>query len=97
MKSMLVAAVCAAFVGLLTWQERAPAEPLSARDQFTTEAEARATCPGEAVVWINPKSNIYHADSSRNYGKTKQGAYMCEKESLAAGFRAAKSARRASI
>jgi hypothetical protein len=65
--------------------------------QFTTEAEAKANCPADAVVWINPKSRIYHAGGSRSYGTTKQGAYMCEQESLAAGFRAPRTARRASI
>ena len=65
--------------------------------QFTTEAEAKASCPSDAVVWINPKSRIYHAGGSRSYGTTRQGAYMCEQASLAAGFRAPKTAKRASI
>ena len=75
----------------------ASAAALPASGQFATAAEARASCPSDAVVWINPKSRIYHPDGSRNYGKTKQGAYMCEQQSLAAGFRAAKSPKRASI
>jgi hypothetical protein len=37
---------------------------------------------------------VYHGSGSRNYGKTRTGAYMCEQDSVAAGFRAAKIARR---
>jgi hypothetical protein len=51
-----------------------------AKDQYPTEAEAKTNCPTDAVVWVN---------------STKTGAYMCQKESTAAGFRAPKIARRA--
>jgi hypothetical protein len=44
---------------------------------------------------VNSTSKIYHSSGSRSYGKTKVGAYMCGKESVAAGFRAPKIARRA--
>ncbi len=74
---------------------RKPSGALAGREQFATEAAAKASCPTDAIVWINPRSKVYHAGSSRSYGKTKQGAYMCEKESVAAGFRAPKVARRA--
>jgi hypothetical protein len=30
------------------------------------------------VVWVNTKSNIYHFAGRRDYGNTKQGAYMCQ-------------------
>jgi hypothetical protein len=42
------------------------------------------------VVWLNTASKIFHFARSNDYGKTKAGAYMCEKDSLAAGNRAAK-------
>jgi hypothetical protein len=58
--------------------------------QFTTEAQAKAHCPSDTVVWANLDSRIYHFSGNRNYGNTKSGAYMCEKDSTAAGFRAAK-------
>ena len=63
------------------------------KDQYTTEAEAKTNCRADTVVWVNSTSRVYHASSSRSYGKTKTGAYMCEKESAAAGFRAAKTTR----
>ena len=67
----------------------APAE----KGQYASEAEAKATCPSDAVVWVNSTSKIYHPSGSRSYGKTRSGAYMCEKDSLTAGFRAPKPAR----
>lgn len=58
--------------------------------QYPTEAEARAHCPADTVVWVNLKSDVYHFSGSRNYGRTKEGAYMCEKEALSHGDRASK-------
>ena len=63
--------------------------------QYGTEAQAKASCSTDAVVWVNLRSKVYHVSSSRSYGQTKQGAYMCEKESVAAGFRAPKAVQRA--
>ena len=62
--------------------------------QFTTESEAKTHCPGDTVVWANTRSRIYHYASSRIYGHTKMGAYMCEKDTAAAGIRAAKREKR---
>jgi hypothetical protein len=74
----------------------APREPTTSlvSGQFTTEAEAKTHCPGDTVVWANTRSRIYHYASSRIYGHTKMGAYMCEKETAAAGIRAAKREKR---
>jgi hypothetical protein len=80
-------------------QPPAPAPPPSAPSphvgatgagQFTTDAQARARCPSDTVVWVNTKSNVYHFAGRRDYGNTKQGAYMCEADAKAAGDRAAK-------
>lgn len=56
--------------------------------EFQTEAEAKGRCPTDTVVWINTKTGIYHFAGTRSYGKTKQGAYMCEADAKAAGRRA---------
>jgi len=58
--------------------------------QFSTEAEAKASCFGDTVVWVNLVSKIYHYSGYRNYGNTKSGAYMCEKQTAAQGMRPAK-------
>ena len=58
--------------------------------QFSTEAAAKAHCPTDTVVWVNPRSKVYHFAGTRDYGHTKSGTYMCEKDTAGAGFRAAK-------
>jgi hypothetical protein len=68
----------------------APMAPATGAGQFTTDTQARALYPSDTVVWVNTKSNIYHFAGKRDYGNTKQGAYMCEADAKAAGDRAAK-------
>jgi hypothetical protein len=55
---------------------------------FSTEGAAQAHCPKDVVVWLNIPSGIYHYKGERWYGRTKHGAYACEKEAVAAGDRA---------
>jgi hypothetical protein len=59
-------------------------------NQFASEAEARAHCPTDTIVWANLNSKIYHFSGHRSYGTTKSGAYMCEGETSAADIHAAK-------
>jgi hypothetical protein len=73
----------------------APARPPQpgtnlATGQFATEGEAKAYCPRDTVVWANLDSKIYHFSGARSYGTTKKGAYMCERDTAAAGIRATK-------
>jgi hypothetical protein len=62
----------------------------SAAGQYATEAQAKFACPGDTVVWVNLRSKIYHFAGTHNYGNTKDGAYMCERDTAAQGMRAAK-------
>jgi len=64
--------------------------------QFQTEAQAKSQCPADLVVWVNLTSKIYHFAGHKSYGTTKAGAYMCEKEATAHGFRASKTEKRPS-
>ena len=66
-----------------------PAGPVGA-NQFSAEAQAKAHCPSDTVVWVNLKSKVYHFSGTKDYGTTKHGAYMCERDTAAAGMRAAK-------
>ena len=43
---------------------------------------------GAGKVWVNEKSNTYHCQTDRFYGKTKAGAYMTEAEAKAKGAHA---------
>jgi hypothetical protein len=59
-------------------------------NEFSIEAQAKARCPTDTVVWVNLNSKIYHFIGTRNYGTTEHGAYMCEADAKPAGMRAAK-------
>jgi plastocyanin len=62
-------------------------------DEFSTEAAAKSHCPGDTVVWatLSGRSHAYHLSGDRYYGKTKRGAYMCEKDAQKAGMHQARS------
>ncbi|HLH96464.1 MAG TPA: hypothetical protein VKW08_15215 [Xanthobacteraceae bacterium] len=64
--------------------------PATSGNEFTAEAQAKAHCPTDTVVWANLDTKVYHFSGTRNYGTTKEGAYMCERDALAQGVRAAK-------
>ena len=66
-----------------------PGKPQGA-NQYTTALLAKAHCPTDTVVWSNLNSKIYHFAGHDDYGHTKEGAYMCEKDATAQGIRAAK-------
>jgi hypothetical protein len=71
----------------------APEKPATAAvgtNQYTTAAQAKLRCPLDTVVWVNLSSKIYHFAGHKDYGNTKNGAYMCEKDTAGAGARAAK-------
>ena len=59
-------------------------------NQYTSEAQAKAHCRGDTVVWANTRSHIYHFSGTHNYGTTIAGGYMCEGDAESAGMRAAK-------
>jgi hypothetical protein len=59
-------------------------------NQYSTEAQAKARCGSDTVVWANLDSKIYHFAGHKSYGHTKSGAYMCERDATQQGIRAAK-------
>jgi hypothetical protein len=69
---------------------RTTAAATTGANQFANETEAKSRCPSDTVVWVNEKSKIYHFSGHKDYGHTKVGAYMCERDATAAGDRAAK-------
>jgi hypothetical protein len=48
---------------------------------------------GSAIVWLDIASGIYYQKGDRWYGRTKRGAYTCEKEAIKAGNRASPDAQ----
>jgi hypothetical protein len=72
-----------------------PSSPTSAASggaatQYKSEAEAKSGCGTDPVVWANPSSHVLHKAGTRYYGRTKQGAYMCEGAATNAGYHMAK-------
>ena len=65
------------------------ATPEMQAGQFSTEGDAKVHCSGQNIVWMNVRSKIYHYAGSRDYGHTKNGAYMCQTDADKMG-RAAK-------
>jgi hypothetical protein len=85
------------------WQQSAPASQPAANvgapsalqaGQYPTELAARARCPSDTVVWVNTPTRIYHYSGTRYYGQTRKGAYMCEADARAAGYRASRNRQR---
>jgi hypothetical protein len=104
MKSVSFTVLCFTFASLMSYSTGWAAPPktpsassppatsgATTANQFPEESQAKAHCPSDTVVWVNPNSKIYHFAGYRDYGKTKTGAYECEKDATGQGFRAAKS------
>jgi hypothetical protein len=60
-------------------------------EEFKSEAAAKAHCPTQPVVWVNTHGHVFHMSKSKYFGKTKYGAFACEKAAETAGFKAARS------
>ena len=58
--------------------------------QYSTEGQAKVRCGPGTVVWVNLNSKIYHFVGHKDYGHTKSGAFMCERDAMNEGMRAAK-------
>jgi hypothetical protein len=81
------------------WQPSAPASNVGAPSalrpgEYTTELQARARCPSDTVVWVNTPTRVYHYPGTHYYGHTRRGAYMCEADARAVGYRAARNRER---
>lgn len=67
------------FVGLIS--------PASALTLFSNEQAAHLHCPKDSVVWLNLKSGIWHYKGERWYGRTREGAFVCEHSAAMTGDR----------
>ena len=88
--SMLIASV--AFAQTAAPSAKPAAQPAPAA-VVTQRAAAPAAMPaaaggGAGKVWLNTKSNVYHCEGSKHYGKTKEGTYLTEAEAKAKGAHA---------
>jgi hypothetical protein len=70
----------------------APSQGTSSyRPSNPSKAEPNTQCPGDVLVWVNTHSGVYHYPGSRNYGTTRSGRYLCERDASAEGDRASRS------
>ena len=68
--------------------------PISGADAFTqtkfaSEDTAHQHCPTDMVVWLTLPGNVFVRKGDPRYGATQRGAYMCERDAIAAGDRGA--------
>ncbi|HUZ62559.1 MAG TPA: hypothetical protein VMU82_02490 [Acetobacteraceae bacterium] len=56
--------------------------------RYKTQAAAQQVCGSDPVVWANTRSKVFHLPGDRYFGKTKSGAYVCQKVAEAAGMHA---------
>ncbi len=54
--------------------------------QFATEALAKKSCGTNPVVWVNTKSKVIHPANDQYFGKTRQGAFMCQNTAEKDGY-----------
>ena len=54
------------------------------------EPPHRMSCHGDKLVWVNTKSGVYHFKGERDYGSTKEGKFICQKQADAEGDRPTK-------
>ncbi len=57
---------------------------------YKSETEAKAACGMGGVAWHATGSKAFHVAGSKYFGKTKHGAYVCEKSALSDGLHKAK-------
>jgi hypothetical protein len=66
----------------------APAAPEPAKPEAApsgVEAQLKAKCPSDRIVWVNAKAGVYDLPGAPGYGKMKPGEFMCEMDAKAAG------------
>jgi Sec-independent protein translocase protein TatA len=58
---------------------RATSEGIELGDvpRYPSEADARAACGDDPVVWADSRSGFFYPKFHSDYGKTPQGAYTC--------------------
>jgi len=57
--------------------------------KFASEDTAHQRCPTDMVVWLPVPGNVFVRKGNPGYGATQRGAYICERDAITAGNRAA--------
>jgi hypothetical protein len=54
---------------------------------FRYEAQAQRHCPGDSVVWLDFRREVYYLKRQKRYGRGYNGSFVCRNEARAGGFR----------
>jgi hypothetical protein len=54
---------------------------------FRYEAQAQRHCPGDTVVWLDFRKELYYLKRQNWYGRGSTGSYVCQNEARAGRFR----------
>ena len=54
---------------------------------FRYEAQAQRHCPGDTVVWLDFRKEVYYLKRQKRYGQGSTGSFVCQKEARAGRFR----------
>ena len=57
---------------------------------YKTLSQAKTSCGAGPIVWHARGSKVFHSQGSKYFGKTKHGAYVCEKTAEAHGLHRSK-------
>ena len=78
---------CAGHKGVKTWtsDESPKSEPKADAAKNSQPVGNAAPGGGAGKVWLNTRSNVYHCQTDKYYGKTKKGEYMLEADAKAKG------------
>ncbi len=78
--------------------QTAPAAPSATGSagaaEYGSETEARKHCPGETVVWVDTRSQVYHSEGSPFMGIRRMAHICARKTPPPPAFRSAKNERR---
>jgi uncharacterized iron-regulated membrane protein len=55
-----------------------------------SKSSGKAGSSHKGMVWVNPKTKVFHRPGDQWYGKSKGGKYMTEADAVKAGYRPAK-------
>jgi hypothetical protein len=54
---------------------------------FRYEAQAQRHCPGDTVVWLDFRKEVYYLKRQKRYGQGSTGSFVCRQDARAGRFR----------
>ena len=81
----IVLGAAVALMSTPTWAATSPGASAGSGKPAGPAATPTISCPGDAVVWVNPRSRAYHLQGDAFFGRTKRGKFECRKAADAEG------------